>query len=207
MKPTLLDDIAAAGGPAVFPLSVEQYHRMLETGILQDGDPVELIEGLLVRKNREAPGMVQRPAHAFAITQLGRLDRRLEGLACHVRVQLPIVASEASEPEPDVAVDSGMPDRYAAKHPAPPDVLLVIEVSERSLANDRKVKQRLYAAAGIPRYWIVNLRNHCLEAYEDPRPTEGVYARRDVVHLGATAILELPAGRLEIVVASLFETP
>ncbi len=145
----------------IWRLSVAQYHEMIRGGILSDDDPVELLNGWLVTK------MMIRPPHAVA-TELVR-----EGLtavlpeAFAVRSQQPI-ALAASEPEPDAAVVPGPARRYVEAHPGPRDVLLVVEVAEETLARDRTLKKAIYAQAGIPVYWIVNLADRCVEVFTDP---------------------------------------
>ena len=85
-----------------------------------------------------------------------------------VRLQGPIALDDESEPEPDVAVVPGAPRDYASAHPARP--VLVVEVSESSLALDREVKGSLYARAGVTDYWVINLIDRVVEIYRDPAP-------------------------------------
>jgi Uma2 family endonuclease len=98
-----------------------------------------------------------------------------------VRIQLPLALSEYDEPFPDLAVVSGSPRDYLAQHPT--SALLVVEVSEASLKTDREVKGSLYASAGIPEYWILNLRERVLEVYREPTAdARAVYGAADVCH-------------------------
>lgn len=94
-----------------------------------------------------------------------------------------------SRPEPDVTLLRWRDDYYAARRPAPEDVLLIIEVAETSLKYEREVKGRLYAQAGIPEYWIVNLRDAVIEVYS--RPVEGAF--QDVKKAGHGETLALPS--------------
>jgi Uma2 family endonuclease len=150
----------------IWRLSVVQYHHMIESGILTDDDPVELLEGWLVTK------MPKSRRHSL-VTQLTR-----EALAnavpdgWFVDAQEPITTAD-SEPEPDVMVVRGQRRDYAERHPAPPHIALVVEVSDATLQRDQSLKLRLYAAAGIPVYWIMNLPEQRLEVYTDP--SEGSY--------------------------------
>jgi Uma2 family endonuclease len=145
----------------IWRLSVEQYHAMIQAGILTEDDPVELLEGWLVTK------MPKNPRHS-AVTQLiqAALTRSLPA-GWHVRGQEP-VTTEDSEPEPDVVVARGDLRQYLDRHPGPHEIALIIEVADSSLSRDRMLKKRLYAAAGIPMYWVVNLPELRIEAYSDP---------------------------------------
>lgn len=143
--------------------TVEEYHRLGELGLLSEDDRIELIEGLLV------PKMNRSPLHDVA---LGMLQKRLTALlpsAWETRSQMAITTAD-SEPEPDIVVVRGPLDRYRFQHPHPEEIALVVEVSETSLLRDRR-KARMCARAGIGCYWIVNLRDNCVEVHTDPRTT------------------------------------
>ncbi|MFO1351745.1 MAG: hypothetical protein U1F68_14175 [Gammaproteobacteria bacterium] len=92
-------------------LTVAQYHRMVEAGILPEGEPIELIDGLLVKKNRGA-GMTAHPLHALVVSRLIRLAPSLEALGYHLRLQNPITIAPPHEPEPDAAIVRGTPAAY-----------------------------------------------------------------------------------------------
>lgn len=142
-------------------LSVAEYHRMLDVGILQEGERIELLEGCLV------PRMTQKPPHASAL-QLTRkpIEARLP-TGWTARIQLPVTLTD-SEPEPDIAVVRGADRDFLTRHPGPADVGLVVEVSETTLDSDRDQKVRIYARANIPEYWIVNLVDNQVEIYTQP---------------------------------------
>jgi Uma2 family endonuclease len=154
-------------------ISVSQYDRMIEDGTIGESDDVELIDGLLVTKmGRNLPHV-----------QAGRL-----GLAALMQIapagwwvakEDPIVASDWSKPEPDLALVRGRIADYAARHVTSKDVGLVVEIAASSLAVDRDVMGRLYAAGGIPAYWIVNLVDGLAEVYGDPDPAQGYRTRTD----------------------------
>jgi Uma2 family endonuclease len=134
---------------------------MIRSGILTDDDPVELLEGWLVTK------MPKNRRHSLA-TQLTR--EALAGIipqGWYVDAQEPIT-TEDSEPEPDVMVVRGNPRDYIERHPSPAEVALVVEVADATLQRDRTLKLRLYANAGIPAYWILNLPEQQLETHSDP---------------------------------------
>src|SRR5262245_66248313 len=112
-----------------------------------------------------------------------------------VRCQMPIALDDESEPEPDVAVVPGARRDYATDHPSRP--VLVVEVADTSLADDRAIKGALYARAGIADYWILNLTDRVLEVYRSPSsssPRLAAWRYRDVAILGATASIAPLAG-------------
>jgi Uma2 family endonuclease len=150
------------GSPSFYRLSVEQYHRMIEAGVLTEDDKVELLEGWLVNK------MPINPPHNSTITRIARHLIPLLPEEWILQVQGAVTLRD-SEPEPDFAVLRGPESRYSRRKPQPRDVALMIEVSESSLLLDRGQKGPLYAQARIPEYWIVNLIENRLEVYTEPR--------------------------------------
>ena len=137
----------------------EEYYRMAEAGILREDERTELIEGEIVTIPPASP------EHAAQTMALYERVRGLFGRGYHVRVQSPLAFGE-SEPMPDLAVVKGKPADY--KHAHPTYAVLVIEVAQSSLPYDRTVKTSLYAKAGIPEYWIVDLEHRQLEVYREP---------------------------------------
>ena len=161
--------------------TVEDYGRMIETGIIDENDAVELIRGEIVKK---MPIGRQHGATVKRLNQL--LVTRLAGVAI-VSVQDPILLAD-SEPEPDLALLKYRADFYEGSKPTGSDVQLVIEVSDTTLDYDRQIKLPLYAQAGIAEMWIVNLIESCVETYREPQPDGGysvcqVYGRADVLPL------------------------
>ena len=146
------------------PLKRVEYDKLIELGEFQ-GEHIELLEGLLVPMSPIGPphtSCVQRLTELLLPALLGRAT---------VRSQQPFAALDFSEPEPDIAV---VPlDRYNTAHAD--RAYLIIEVAESSLATDRGVKQRLYAACKVPEYWIVNLVEKQIEVYSEP--DDGAYKR------------------------------
>lgn len=142
--------------------SVQDYHRMAETGVF-DRARVELIRGAIIDM---AP--IGTP-HMWTVTRLTRLLARLmvEERA-NVAVQGSIRLDLSSEPEPDILLLAWDADETV--HPGPEDALLIIEVADSSLAFDRAVKAPLYAGAGVREYWIVNLPERVVEVHRDPGP-------------------------------------
>lgn len=144
--------------------TVDEYHRMAETGILRPDERVELIEGEIVKM--AAIGS----RHAACVTRLDQLLTRAVGDHALVRVQNPVRLSDLSEPEPDLAIVRPRADFYASAHPGPADTLLVVEVAETTVGFDREEKAPLYALAGIPEYWLVDLASNGVDVYRQPNP-------------------------------------
>lgn len=153
----------------VWKFSVKQYHEMINAGILGEDDPVELLEGVLVTK------MAKNPQHSLVTNLLREALARLISQGWYVNTQEPITFAD-SEPEPDVAVIQGALRQYADRHPGAEETALVIEVADSSLSRDRGQKKRIYARAGIPVYWIVNLIERKIEVYSEPSELD--YQRR-----------------------------
>src|SRR5262245_18565720 len=149
-------------GDRLHRLTVEQYHRMIEAGILTDDDRVELIHGWILNK------MPQNPPHVLAITRVNRRLVRLLPDEWLLQLQSAITLRE-SEPEPDFASISGPEQDSVDRKPMARDVAPVIEVADSTLRQSRQEKAQLYAQARIPEYWIVNLVNSRLEVYKRPR--------------------------------------
>ncbi len=180
----------------LYRMTVQQYHRMIETGGLQDGAPYELLDGHVVRKIRSAgmeDPMTINPGHATGVSILVELNARLSKFGCYMRVQQPIGLPPFDEPEPDGAIVRGNLEDYSSKHPAARDVLCVIEVADASLGLDRGYKQKIYADSGIGMYIIENLRDRVVEIYTEPMKGKGRYGRS--VTLGLKQSLVLPTAR------------
>lgn len=151
-------------------LTVDQYHSLIGD-VIVEGEPYELLQGRVVRKDRSQRGadpMSIYPPHVLGVTHLEDLKDRLKPLGCTLRVQQPLTLSAYNEPEPDGAIVIGTKYDYAIRHPTPAEVLMVFEVAHSSLRHDRTAKQKIYAAAGIERYVIVNLIDHVVELHTRP---------------------------------------
>ena len=133
---------------------------MVDVGILQNGEKVELIDGEILRK------MTQGEPHATGVWLAQYALQQAFGPGFSVRVQLPLAPDERSEPEPDLAILRGSPRDYDGIHP--PTALLVVEVADTSLRFDLLRKASLYARATVPEYWIVNLVDGRLEVHRQP---------------------------------------
>lgn len=139
-----------------------EYERLAEVGILRPDEHVELIEGEIVEMT------LQHSRHATAIRLVEDALRAVFREGYDVRAQLPLALDAYSEPEPDVAVVPGRPRDYADAHPT--SAVLVVEIADTTLAFDRETKASVYAKAGIPEYWIVNLTDRQLEIHREPGP-------------------------------------
>lgn len=158
--------------------TAESYFELAERGLLEADDRVELLEGVIVA----APP--QAPLHASVIMCVDEALRAAIGRRAAVRIQLPLLAGPRSVPEPDLAVVPGTAVDYRDQHPS--GALLVVEVAEGSLPQDRLTKSRIYAQAGVVEYWIVNLRDRRVEIYLRPDVDHRVYAETRFVELGDT---------------------
>jgi Uma2 family endonuclease len=173
-----------------------EYDRLIESGFFQPGDAVELVGGYLIVAEP------QGSRHYAAIQAAAHALRAAFGSGWEVRAQGPLALDEESEPEPDVAVVQGGFRDYVVEHPSRP--VLVIEVSESSLALDREHKGSLYARAGLVDYWIVNLVDRILEVYRVPIADPAVafgWRYRSVVMLGRGASvspLALPGASVRV---------
>src|SRR5581483_8823648 len=174
--------------------TVDEYYRMAELGILEPDARVELLDGEVV----DMPPI--GPEHAASVDDLGDLLVGRINERAIVRRQNPIRLGTSSEPEPDIVVVQRRADRYRSGHPTARDVLLVIEVSDSTLATDREVKGPLYAQAGIAEYWIVNLVDGQVEVHRDPTPNG--YQTTRVLRRGDT-IQPLAFPEVTIVVADI----
>jgi len=165
--------------------TVDEYHRMVDAGVLHEDDRVELLDGEIVEMTPIGP------RHAGCVDRLLYRLSRLCGAQAVLRVQGPVVLGLRSEPEPDVTLLRPPIEQYANAHPRAADILLVIEVAETSVEYDRSVKLPLYARMGIPEAWLVNLPADRIETYRDPQ--DGRYLTPRLVSPGETlSPLELP---------------
>ncbi len=173
-----------------------EYERFVDAGIFRSGERLELLAGHLV---------VSEPQGSLHATAVGLAEDSLRvcfGPGWIVRVQMPIALDDDSEPEPDVAVVPGTRRDYELTHPSRP--ALLVEVAESSLDDDRGDKAGLYARAGVPEYWIVNLVDRVLEVHREPAASPDVpsaWSYRAVTSLGpgaSVAPLARPGALIEV---------
>lgn len=192
---TLPSSIPPSPLDPLWRMSVDQYHAMIDAGILSSDSPVELIEGILVRK------MGKNPSHRFTNRETRVALEEITPQGWYVDDQAPITLSD-SEPEPDVLVARGRSENYRHRHPGPADIALVVEISESSLNRDRAIKTRVYARERIPCYWILDLTSSRVEVRTEP--IDGacrvvtVYSATDEIPvvIDGTEIGRIPAARL-----------
>lgn len=143
-------------------MTVEEYHKMAEAGILKEEDRVELLEGKIITMSPIGS------RHAACVEKIDELLKRSLSGKAMVRTQNPVLIGNFSEPKPDVAGVKKKDNYYADQHPVADEIFLIIEVADSSLEKDRQAKLPIYAGAGIPVYWIVNLEKKELEVYQSP---------------------------------------
>lgn len=140
--------------------SLPDYHQMIEAGILEDRK-VELLRGEIIEMSPEgAP-------HSFYATEAGEYLRQLLGNRAKIREAHPITLPDDSEPEPDIAIVRMPAELYRDRHPQVPDIFWLIEVSDSTLTKDLGMKKDIYARAGIPEYWVMNLQESILVVFQD----------------------------------------
>ena len=186
-----VESVAAIPNDLIWRLSIEQYHAIIQAGILTDDDSVELLEGWLVFK------MPKNPPHRVTTRLVRTALENILPAGWYVDSQEPITLSN-SEPEPDIVVVRGDTRQYLARHPGAEDIALIIEVSDTTLQRDRTVKKRIYARAGISIYWIVNLVEEQVEVYSQPlvEVEQPDYSQR--LDFGRSAVIPIIIEGIEI---------
>jgi len=170
-------------------ITVEEYYRMAEVGLLAPDARVELIEGEII--DMAPPGV----AHATVIRRIDRILHRAAGDRAIVSVQLPLRLDRFSEPEPDFTLLRWREGEYATAHPTPLDTLLAIEVSQSSLRYDRNRKLPLYARHRIPEVWIIDVAKPLLYTFDSPHTPEQSGARAQYLRQSSTpqpGLMSLP---------------
>ncbi|BAQ60003.1 Predicted dioxygenase [Geminocystis sp. NIES-3708] len=141
-------------------LTIREYNLMAEVGILTHDEKVELINGQIITMSP------QGSFHAAAITRTNRLlNNQLNKIL--IRLQLPIIVNDFSEPEPDIAIVKYDPFDYDDRHPLATEVYLIIEIADTTLKTDLEIKRQLYASANIPEYWVLDLKQRQLYVYRE----------------------------------------
>jgi Uma2 family endonuclease len=169
-------------------ITVDEYYRMAEVGLLAPEARVELIEGVII----DMAPIGSR--HGGTVVRLNRLLSRAVGDRAVVLVQHPVRLNNLSEPQPDLAVVKPRADDYTGAHPTGADTLLIVEVSETSFRYDRQIKVPLYAEHKIPEVWIVDLKSGQIHFFRVPAP--GGY--EDVSATGGPGVIALAALSVEV---------
>jgi len=160
-------------------ISAVEYHKMAEVGILKANDKVELINGEIIKMSPIGS------LHAGYLHIIDELLRDALGKKVHINNQSSIRLSTFSEPEPDLSVLKRRKDHYLTRLPRPQDVFLLVEVADTTLEKDREIKAPLYAKAGIPEYWILNVADKELAIFADPK--DGKYQYQHIIKGKAVA--------------------
>lgn len=169
--------------------SIEDYHRMGETGILPERG-VELINGEIITMSPIGS------KHAAKVDKLSHILFEQLGKALIVRVQIPFIANNLSEPEPDIALLNYREDYYESELPSGTDIQLIIEVADHTFAYDTKVKLPLYAESGVPEYWVIDLNKKQIHSYW--QAAEGSYQKSKVYRIGETIKAQSLAIEIEV---------
>ena len=170
--------------------TLAEYHTLIDVGVLKPGDPYELLNGVIKFK------MPQNTPHASTSSKLEKRLWKMLPEELLLRTQKPItISSQDSEPEPDLVIVLGPDTRYDDNQPTPRDILLIVEVSDSSLEEDRGEKLQSYAAARIPCYWIVNLRAHIIEVYTLPRGGRNPTYRSRIDYAADSTVPVVVAGK------------
>ena len=144
--------------------TVDDVYLMVDHGILPPDQRIELINGEIIDMSPI------NPPHASSVTKLDRFfSRHLSQEEYIVRVQNPVLLSDHSLPEADVVIAYYREALLEDEHPRPDDIVLLIEVADTTYRSDRNTKAPLYAAEGVPIYWIVNLNKQQVEVYTHPK--------------------------------------
>jgi Uma2 family endonuclease len=171
--------------------TADEYERMGQAGILSEGDRVELIGGEVVAMTPIGP------RHAGCVGKANKALVTAAGDSAIVHPQNPVRLGEYDEPQPDLVLLRPRADSYTTAHPGSGDVLLIVEIADSSLEYDGSVKATIYAAAGIPEYWIVDLNTDLVRRYLSPE--SGVYQRIESCRRGQSIAPQLlPACVIEV---------
>jgi Uma2 family endonuclease len=189
--------VAMEDWPRRHRITVDEYHRMAESGSFAPDARVELIDGEII----DMPPIGS--AHAGTVDQLGALLHRAVGDRAIVRCQSPIQIGDYSEPQPDLALLASRKSFYKDGHPTEHETLLVIEVSDSTLDDDLQRKMTLYSRQGINEYWVVDIVNHRLHVFRNPVASR--YEQTSSIDRpGAMEITALPGTSVDL--SSLFRT-
>jgi Uma2 family endonuclease len=177
---------------ALYKWTLDRYHQVVEAGIFDD-EPVELLNGEIVEMSPEGVPHSSSSDEAAEYLRIKLRDR------AKVREAKPITLPNQSEPEPDIAIVRLPVETYRSHHPYLEDIFWLIEYSDSSLTKDLEIKSKIYAAANILEYWVVNLRTRELVVFRDP--VEGEY--RSQVTLTSGTIVPLAFSDLQIEIGQL----
>ena len=188
---TMMKEVITDEWPRKHRITVNEYHRMAEEGLLAPDARVELIEGEIIDM---AP--IGSP-HGSIVDRLNHAFVHAVGRRAIVRVQGAVRLSERNEPQPDLALLKPRRDHYSKSHPGPSETLLLIEVSDTTLRYDRQIKCRYYARYDIPEVWIIDTRARKLHVFRGP--TKGNYHdTTSTSRPGVMALAALPGVEVDL---------
>lgn len=190
--PTLTGADNEAAWP-LYRLSVDQVRRMCEEGILDEEQPVELLDGILIdRDSGQGPGMSSSEIHRFLVQKIRELFRSLvrPGIA-HVVSEDDAHLSESSLLQPDICIVKGKLEDFEDRYPNADDIPLCLEVAQTSLQRDRGAKAVVYASAGIDVYIIINLVAESVEVYTNPNMATAEYRNRQTFGRGDVVVIDM----------------
>lgn len=177
--------------PTRHPITVQEYFRMGETGVLNQNARIELIEGELF----DMPPI--GPRHSSRVKRFIHLFSQVVGDKAIVSAQDPVLLGDLSAPQPDLALLRWRDDFYAQAHPGPEDILVLVEVADSSLAHDRDRKLPLYARFAVPEVWLVDVAGRHLDVHRDPE--DGMYRTElRVQDLSSVHVAALPGIWLDL---------
>lgn len=156
--------------------NLDEWKRLGEANIFPPGSRVELINGEIIDMAPIGSN------HSGQINRLNQILARIAPDRFIISIQNPVQLGDLSEPEPDLMLLKPNDDFYSSQHPQASDVLLLIEVADSSLKFDQNQKLRLYALHNIPEYWLLNLKDSCIEVYRQPH--DGLYAEKTTLRSG-----------------------
>ena len=183
--------MSAVFTPTRTKITVQRFQDMIASGVLRDDERIELIDGEMIDM---APiGAV----HAWTVDRLSELLRMDAAPIAHVWVQLPVALADLSQPQSDLALIRSKPEGYGRQLPREQDILLVIEVSDSTLAYDQGTKQRVYAKHNIPEYWIVDVQAKRIEVYRGPS-SNGYTRKSECAGNDVVSPQECPKVRIEL---------
>ncbi|AKG21112.1 Uma2 family endonuclease [Calothrix sp. 336/3] len=169
--------------------TIDEYHQMIDAGILRDRQ-VELLKGEIVEMSPEGE------PHAYCSDEAGEYLANLLGDMAKIRQAKPITLPNDSEPEPDIAIVQRLGREYREHHPYPENIFWLIEYANTSLEKDLEIKSKIYAQAGIPEYWVVNLKKLHLIVFREP--LDGEYGTKFTLTSGTIQPLAFPDMIVEV---------
>ena len=172
-------------------ITTSEYDRMIEAGIYTENDRIELLNGEIIEL------MPKGPKHTSANSKIVRFFIRLFDEKLIVRNQDPIILDDFSEPEPDIVLANWDDKEYAENHPTPSDILLVMEISDTTLAYDREAKALAYSRNNIQQYLLLNLQNETIEDYREPN-TDGYQFKRTLRKGDTLNLVAFPEIEIEV---------